>query len=434
MQRALNYRAMPALSVPMPFLLAAPYFAIAASLLLVWQGEAALVSRWTPVTLAMTHLVVLGFLTMTIAGALFQLLPVTAGVAIPLARPLSRCAFGALVAGTALLAGALGSGLHGQALRAAAGLLGIAGFAFLSAIGAAIAGRVPPAARALVEGVRYAAAALAITIALGATLALYLGGVGVLDAPLLTDVHAAWGLVGWVVVLTATVSFQVIPMFQGTSTYPRWLEACLPALVFALLFGWTAAVLLDAPWWRLACEVGVALVLIKYVLTTMLYLRRKRKPDAGTRFWQLSMACLLLAVLLRFVPFAALGIDAGTRALLIGVLVIVGCAVSAVNGMLYKIVPFLVWFHLQDDRVAHERIPTMTSILGEDRARRQWRWHLAGFLLLLLAPLAPGVLARPAGLFLLVSMLLLVRDMGRATVLYVRARPTWDKAKRTTVL
>lgn len=423
MQRTLNYGAMPALSVPMPFLLAAPYFAIAASLLLVWHGEAALVSRWTPVTLAMTHLIALGFLTMTIAGALFQLLPVTAGVTVPLARPLSRCAWGALVAGTAVLAGALGFGLHGEALRAAAGLLGIAGFAFLSAIGGAIAGPVPPAARALVEGVRYAAAALAITIALGATLALYLGGIGVLNAPLLTDIHAGWGLVGWVVVLTATVSFQVIPMFQGTASYPRWLEAALPALVFALLFGWSAAVLVESPWWRLACEIGVALVLFKYGITTLLYLGRKRRPDAGTRFWQLSMGCLLLAALLRFVPLHLLGIDSGVRPLLLGVLVIVGCAVSAVNGMLYKIVPFLVWYHLQhDERPARGRIPKMSAILGEDRARRQWRWHLAGLALLVLAPLAPGVLARPAGLFLLVSMLLLVRDLGRATVLYLRLR------------
>ncbi|WP_311964409.1 hypothetical protein, partial [Acinetobacter baumannii] len=103
--------------------------------------------------------------------------------------------------GTALLAASLGFGLDSGTLRVAAGLLGSAGFVFLSAIGAAIAGRVPTGAKALVEGIRYAAASLAITIAIGATLALYLGGIGVVNAPLLTDIHATWGLVGWVIVL-----------------------------------------------------------------------------------------------------------------------------------------------------------------------------------------------------------------------------------------
>lgn len=424
MQRALSYGAMPALRVPLPFMLAAPCFALAAALLLVWHGEAALVLRWTPVTLSMTHLLVLGFLTMTIVGALFQLLPVTAGVAVPLARQVAGFCWCALALGTALLAAALGLGLGPTAFRLAAGLLGSAGFVFLSAIGAAIARPVPTGAKPLVEGVRYAAAALAITIAIGAALALYLGGVGMLDAPLLTDIHATWGLVGWVIVLTAAVSFQVIPMFQGTATYPRLVERWLPPLLFALLFGWSAARLLGAAWWRLACEIGIAALLLHYALTTVRYLRRrKRKPDAGTRYWLLAMGSLLLAALLHFIPLELLLVPADALPLLSGVLVIVGCAMSAVNGMLYKIVPFLVWYHLaHDEQLPRGRIPKMSEVLGEPQAARQWRWHLAGLALLVLACLFPAVLARPAGLFLVVALLLLARDVASAALMYARLR------------
>lgn len=424
MQRALSYAAMPAISVPLPFMLAAPCFALVAALLLVWHGELALVSRWTPVTLGMTHLIALGFLTMTIVGALFQLLPVTAGVALPLARPVALFCGCALGLGTALLAAALGLGLGSVALRLAAGLLGSAGFVFLSAIGATIACQAPAGARALVEGVRYAAAALAITIAIGAALALYLGGVVLLDAPLLTDIHATWGLVGWVIVLTATVSFQVIPMFQGTATYPRLLERWLPPLLFVLLFGWSAARLQDAAGWRLACELGIAALLLHYAVTTVRYLRRrKRKPDTGSRYWMLAMGSLLLAALLHFIPLERLAVAPDVLPLLTGVLVIVGCAMSAVNGMLYKIVPFLVWYHLQHDpRLARERIPKLSAVLGEARAARQWRWHLAGLALLVPACLFPAVLARPAGLFLAVSLALLARDLCCALLLYLRLR------------
>jgi len=424
MQRALSYAAMPALQVPLPFMLAAPCFALAAALLLVWQGEAALVLRWTPVTLSMTHLLVLGFLTMTIVGALFQLLPVTAGVAVPLARQVAGFCWCALALGTAVLAAALGLGLGPTAFRLAAGLLGSAGFVFLSAIGAAIARPAPAGAKPLLEGVRYAAAALAITIAIGAALALYLGGVGSVNAPLLTDIHATWGLVGWVIVLTAAVSFQVIPMFQGTATYPRLLETWLPPLVFVLLFGWSAAKLLDAAWWRLACEIGIGALLLLYVATTVSWLgRRKRKADTGTRYWLLAMGSLLLAALLHFIPFELVFDSVDALPLLSGVLVIVGCAMSAVNGMLYKIVPFLVWYHLaHDERLPRERIPKMSAVLGESQAARQWRWHLAGLALLVLACLFPAVLARPAGLFLMVALLLLARDVASAALLYARLR------------
>lgn len=42
------------LSVPLPFLLAAPWFAVAAAGLLLWHGDAALVSRWSPLTVRLT--------------------------------------------------------------------------------------------------------------------------------------------------------------------------------------------------------------------------------------------------------------------------------------------------------------------------------------------------------------------------------------------
>lgn len=247
---------------------------------------------------------------------------------------------------------------------------------------------------------------------------------GASDTSLLTGMHATWGLVGWVIVLTATVSFQLIPMFQGTPTYPRLLETWLPPLLFLLLSGWSAARLAASAGWRLVAELGIAAVLLAYAAVTLVQLRRRRKkPDTGTRYWTLAMASLALAAVLHFMPLELLFIPADALPLLTGVLVLVGCAMSAVNGMLYKIVPFLVWHHLQqDERLARERVPKMSAVLGESQAARQWRWHLAGLSLLVLAAIFPAVLARPAGLFLLVALLLLARDMASAVLLYARLR------------
>lgn len=72
---------------------------------------------------------------------------------------------------------------------------------------------------------------------------------------------------------------------------------------------------------------------LKYALVTLVRLRRRRKkPDTGTRYRNLAMASLLAAAVLHFVPLERLHIPADALPLLTGVLVIVGCAMSAVLG------------------------------------------------------------------------------------------------------
>ena len=65
----------PPVSVPLRFLLTAPWFAVLAGALLAWAGPDALASRWTPALLGVTHLLTLGFMATAMVGALLQILP-----------------------------------------------------------------------------------------------------------------------------------------------------------------------------------------------------------------------------------------------------------------------------------------------------------------------------------------------------------------------
>ena len=75
-----------------------------------------------------------------------------------------------------------------------------------------------------------------------------------------------------------------------------------------------------------------------------------------------------------------------------------------VNGMLYKIVPFLAWFHLQSQLQAKAgTIPTMKDMINERLMRGQFRLHLIACVLLVGVPFWPqlgiaagGVLALSA--------------------------------------
>ena len=104
MQALLSFDKAPPFAAPLRFFITAPFFGLLAGLLLVWEGPSLLVSRWTPGTLAITHLLTIGFMLQTMLGALIQILPVVAGV--NLANPLavSRWLHVGLSVGALLLA------------------------------------------------------------------------------------------------------------------------------------------------------------------------------------------------------------------------------------------------------------------------------------------------------------------------------------------
>jgi hypothetical protein len=109
---------------------------------------------------------------------------------------------------------------------------------------------------------------------------------------------------------------------------------------------------------------------------------------------------------------------AGTPFLL-GVLLIVGVFMSVICGMLYKIMPFLNWLHLQKIGKPGLVVPNMRQMIPEPRMTMQFRLHLAALLLLLAAvPLPPLVYA--GGLALIASCASLEWNLIVATRNFVR--------------
>ena len=74
--RQLDLSQAPPIAVPLRFFLTAPLFAAGAALVALWYGGDVFASRFTPATLAIAHLLALGCLTMVMAGALMQIVPV----------------------------------------------------------------------------------------------------------------------------------------------------------------------------------------------------------------------------------------------------------------------------------------------------------------------------------------------------------------------
>jgi len=375
----------PPVWAPLRFLVSAPWFGMLAAVLLLWEGPAALESRWSPVLLAATHLLTLGFLSMVMLGALLQLLPVVAGA--PLARPgvVAAIVHPLLVAGTLLLAAGLWLG-DATAIRLAALALA-AGFATFVAVAVrALWGA--PVREAVGRSIALALAALVVTVLLGLALTTMLGWGVALPVVKAVELHAAWGLLGWTVLLVAAVAQQVVPMFQVTPSYPLWLSRPFAPILLGILLAWSVAA-----WWDLDALAGAlgivvaALVLGFSTITLTLQLRSRRlAPDATGMAWRAGMLCLALA--------AGAG-SAGSflpqpvahYAIATGVLTVIGFALSVIQGMLYKIVPFLVWLHLQN--TVGGRVPHIKRILPERPALWHLRTHLVSVALLCLAAVWP---------------------------------------------
>ncbi|MEJ1365393.1 MAG: hypothetical protein RPV21_03960 [Candidatus Sedimenticola sp. (ex Thyasira tokunagai)] len=425
---SLSLEQAPPVSIPFRFFLTAPLFGIAAALFLLVYGGELLQSRWVPSTLGLTHMITLGFITMVMCGAMIQMLPVLAGSPLPAVRVVGALVHLSLTLGTLflILAFTLGSGIW---MLPALVVLGFSFALFLSAVLVALARVKLPSMT--ITGMRLAVAGLLVTLTLGLVLGGgYSGMIMLSPLLLLTDMHLGWGILGWFGLLLVGVSYQIVPMFQVTPEYPRRLRERLTASLFFGLVIWS---LLKVGVWSgalydVAPQIWLSLLLVGYTAFALVTLhlqslRRRRIVDVTLLFWRTGLfsvvVCLLLWLAAQWFPTIG---GSSRYPLLLGVVLLVGAVLSFVNGMLYKIVPFLCWFHLQNRQMAlmcmTVSVPNMKELISDKQGKYQFAAHLAALLLLLPAIFLPEWLARPTAILFLISNILLMLNLIRAVVRY----------------
>ncbi len=419
----------PPISVPLRFFLTAPLFGLSAGLLLLVYGPEALTTRWAPPTLALVHLLTLGFLAMVMCGAMMQMLPVLVGSPVPGVVPVGAMVHLLLTWGTlSLVAGFLQ--VSGVWMTSAILSLGGGFTIFIFSVSMALFRVKVP--NPTITGMWMAIVALMVTVGFGLVLAAALAGIFPLASLLrIADVHLTWGMLGWVALLLIGVAYQVVPMFQMTPEYPGWVKRWLIRSLLGGMTVWTLLYLGGAGGGHLPEMVPalfLLVVIVGYLLFAVLTLhlqqqRRRRITDVTLLFWRVGLAAMLVSGLLWlggyfFPPF----MDMARQDLLLGVLLILGAGVSLLNGMLYKIVPFLSWFHLQNRQLALRcmkvPLPHMKQFLPDKVAKMQFLAHFAALSLTILAVFFPAGFSRPAGVLWGLSSLLLWINLLRVVQRY----------------
>lgn len=386
----------PAPADPWRFLRSVPAWGALAGLMLMIEGPALLVSRWSPATVALVHVFTLGVLGNAMFGSLLQFLPAAAGVRVRGGSREAAWLHGTLNFGAiALVAGLWWPSAPVCGVGAAA-----LGLAFLLLVSATLPGVLAKARKSLLHaGIGLALVSGLATAVLGLVLVGAMAGRVAIPVPRWTDVHAATGLLGWGLVLVVAVARVVMPMFQGAPAAPAVAQA-----------GWLASVALGLPLAGLAwLNAGVGGPLRALVVGAVLSLAcaglwlqsrsRKSAPGALGGFWRIGFCALAAAALVLALPDAR-GLLAGVLGLGIGLPMLV-------LGMLLEIAAFLGWIELHRRCGRGLQLPGVQRLLPMPRRRLVRRCFVLAGIALVGAVLNPEMFARPAGALLLSAHLAL---------------------------
>lgn len=406
---------------------------VAAQLLMVagftYPAEALMSGR----TLVGVHLLVIGWLTLLMLGALLQFVPVITGSSAIGERSglASLIAIGVGLAG--MIAGFLA--LDGVAPATCTAALPVGGSLVL--LGILLVGST--IARALVRGWplalpgRFVAAGLCfllLTASLGLSFALTFAWPELFPwSELLSrglGVHVASGLIGWLVLTAMGVSYRLLSMFMLAPEEDGGIGTWVLALAVAgLACVWLAPFLGDSP--DVALVGGAATLLL--VVAAALYLadmvrifRARRRPvlELNSKAGAAALAMLGGCV----VGFAALEVAGKPEALIgpLGYLLVFGWLSGLALGQLYKIVPFLTWLERYGPRLGKEAVPRVQDLVDERRAAP---WFTAYFLAVVAGAAAGAFgladLWRIAVLAHLVASLFIIRELWRAR--YAQPKP-----------
>ncbi len=401
----------PAPTLPLRYLIAAATAFVLAAAGVPWLAGELAGHYYHPRIVALTHTVTLGWITLTIMGASYQLVPIV------LERPIwsERLARWQFLAMTGGIVGMVGhfyiGGWMGLLWAAGVTALGIAMHLVNIALSIRGLDRWTFTARLMA----IALTGLALTAAFGVALATdrvfkFLPG------PFFPTLHAHFhlALLGWVMPVVLGVAARVYPMFLLAAEPGGWpgrmqlwgLGAGVPLVAVGLL---------ASPALVVAGALAVAAASAGHLAWVVGMVRSRRRPalDWGLRL-ALTGTVFLAAGTLMGLAFA-FGLISGPRlGLAYAVLGLGGWVSLTMIGMTLKIVPFLVWYRAYAPLVGKAPVPTLAQ-LSWPASERLAYWLLTGGVTLLAVALAAGDAAwiRLAGAALAAGALAFVATLAR---------------------
>jgi len=389
------------------FFASVPFFGISFSLLLIVFPDSILIASH-PFAMSALHLLVLGVITMSMFGALFQMQSVLGGKPIPAPLGNAWIIHTLFTLGVISLCSGFGFG-NAVMFVIASVLLGSSIVYLLQLMLPLLFGGI---IHDTLKGMRLALIALGTTLFLGVYLTHSYANEDMGSwFETIRSLHYSFALAGWIGALIISVAFQVIEMFYVTDSYGLWckqnaFKIIATALVIktALAFLWS-----DYAWLP---DTVIGALLLGFAVTTIKRLRsrKRRVSDPSIFFWYLGVALLTLSIF-SYLFYLVIPMPELLMISLIGFLFF---ALSIILGMIGKIIPFLVWFHLNSS--GYLDAPMMHEIIPSKRSQTLFGLMLAASSIGLIGVFFTPMIALSGLLFLLLFILLGYNIFGAITI------------------
>jgi len=411
----------PPISAPVRFFLTAPLFGILAGLLIFFSDSATLMNRYSIDSIVITHAMTIGFLSFIMLGAMTQMLPVLAGAKMPNVGFVTKYSHALLVIGT--LSMLLGLSLTNQIFNIIA-FIGLGGGFFMILIATALSLRTVVNFNATVKAISTSVVFAFFVVLMGLYL-LYSYIINDIDSAhmIVANIHSVWAVFGFAVILIIGVAFQVLPMFYVA---PKFKQFCKRRVAWLISTGLILWLLLSVFYeqYSLVAKFWIALFIWAFATTVWLKLSRRRRPISDVTVWYWRSASIFLTLgsfLWIFDEYFK-----HQYIVMVAILIGGGFILSIMIGMMYKVIPFLVWFHLNG--MGYMSIPTMNEMINKNLAKLQYILFIASLIGFVFAFYIPLLLKLSALSFIL-SMAILEFNIIAPMLIYrktLKTKPDFD--------
>lgn len=406
----------PPISAPARFFLTAPIFGIIAGVVIFLSDAGILKSRFSLESIAITHAITIGFLGFVMLGALTQMLPVLAGVKVKKVDFIAKISYIFLLFGTLFMIIGLLQDI--SKLILASSLFLSSGFLVM----------IIPMLISLKNVTNFTASARAITTSLVFAFIVVLMGAYLLSSYgihnsssfhlLFANIHSVWAIFGFAGILIIGVSFHVLPMFYVA---PRFKPFCKQKVVWLISFGLLLWLVLNLflDTYCVAAKIWIAMFFWAFSTTVFLKLNARRRPISDATVWYWRSAAIFMT--LGTFSWVIDDYFNGEYVVIVSILIGGGFILSIMIGMLYKIVPFLVWFHL--NAKGYMSIPTMNEMINKKLAKIQFILFILSLVGFIFSFFISFLLPIFAILFI-ISMLILEYNIVSPILIYIKTLKT----------
>ena len=418
-QAGLSLDQAPPITVVFKFFLMGAFWGILTGLSL-FIYKVSIFDATSTAAISFTHLLTLGVMLNFMFAALFQMLPVIAGVKVT--SPTRKANILLLFLNIGILFLLLGFNFPSITLFFPLAIL---------SIGIAIIVSVSPILLKLLQLEHHTSSSKGMSLSLFSlfivvTLAFYLlltlmGMIEGIYYLQIKTAHYSFGLFGWIALLILSISFQVIEMFYVTPPYPNYVSRDFPVILFVLLLSSTVIAFIFTDSWTIT-HILIVILLSTYAGITLKRLTQRKRPltDATVWFWRLGLASLLVSLL----SFAIQDFTQLSILKPLSYLFFASFALSIVFAMFYKIIPFLTWFHLNSQ--GYFTAPMMHEIIHPKTAKKHLYIHLATIVSFVLS-LFINLFIFLAGLLTILSFSWLAYQIIHANKLYKETQKNGKK-------